>query len=125
MGKLQILATCFVERITNGALNNQSVTTSGGTVSGLNSKPTWKLSNVLTSPFTWLGIGTAIYNRVPGLPQRSKVGKFAAPMIIAGIAALLDDPVSTGYSGVAPPTGSGYAVTSPIALPNNSTGYVR
>ena len=102
LGKLQILAMTFIERITNGAISNQSVTTSGGTVGGLSSKPTWQLSNVLTSPFIWAGIAAEIYKRIPGLPARSKIGKFGLPLIVAGAAALLDDP------------------SQPVAAPNSS-----
>ena len=118
--KLQAYGTAFLQRLSLGNLGIINVTGSTGSV-GLNSKPTWNIGNSLNK-FTAIGIGAEIYKRLPGLPQRGKIGKFGLPLIVAGLfGGLLDDPVSTGSSGVAPATTGGRSVTT--RMQSTTTGW--
>jgi hypothetical protein len=109
--KLSFSASKLVSRFTNGAV---ILDPSAGP-----SAPTWNVANVLTNPLTWAGIGAEIYKRIPGLPQRTKVGKFNK-LAIAGLASLLDDPSNQAVN-----RSSSYVTNGPQTRAFASTGINR
>lgn len=103
--KLQYVFGKFISRITNGSYTPWSWT---GT-----SKPDWNIANALNG-VTIGGLLGVAYSKLSvhyklRLPFARQVGMVALPVAVGSfVGGLLDDAVSTGFSGVAPATPNAY-----------------
>jgi hypothetical protein len=97
------------QRISNGLFGPTTIQL-GNTLVAVNSKPSWDIGNIFNK-WTGLGILAWAYGSKyspKGLPYKSAASKFKILVPVGVVSGLLDDAVSTGSSGVAPPAPNAY-----------------